>query len=213
MLVPSSYAARAPREVPLVHAGAMPIVALTAHECLVDLLKVQRGDVVLITAAAGGVGHLAVQIAARLGAHVVATASARNHELLRALGAETLIDYTAGDVAAAIRAKYPGGVDKALNGVTGDAAREAARTLREGGRMVDLPGSLEGAALGIHVDSDYVVRADGERLARIARMIDAGELRVHVEDTLPFERAPQALERVLQKHVRGVLALEVSRDA
>jgi NADPH:quinone reductase-like Zn-dependent oxidoreductase len=152
---------------------------------------------------------LAVQIASQRGALVVATASRRHHEFLRGLGAHTLIDYTDQDVAEAVRAQFSAGVDKALNGVTGEGAKQAARSLRPGGRMVDLPGTLAEAPPGVEVISDYVVRGDGARLARIARMVDDGALKLTVEDVLPFEQAPQALERVLTKRVRGKLALRV----
>ena len=95
---------------------------------------------VLITAAAGGVGHLAVQIAAGRGGRVVATASRRNRDFVRALGAETVIDYTAEDIAAAIRDRYPHGVDKALNGVAGEMADQVVRTLARAGGWSTSPG-------------------------------------------------------------------------
>jgi NADPH:quinone reductase-like Zn-dependent oxidoreductase len=212
-LVRESDAAIAPLSVPQVHAGSAPIAALTAHETLNDVLGVQAGEVVLITAAAGGVGHLAVQIAAGLGAHVVATASRRNHDFLRSLGAHTLIDYTSEDVVEAVRAKWPQGVDKALNGVTGRAAMQAVLAVRRGGRMVDLPGTLEDALheakLDVDVETGYVVRADGPRLAKLARMLDHGELKLHVDAVHSFDDAPGALARVLGKHVRGTLALVI----
>jgi NADPH:quinone reductase-like Zn-dependent oxidoreductase len=207
MVVPHSCAAFSPEVLSPVHAGAVPIVGLTAHETLNKVLEVKSGETVLITAAAGGVGHLAVQIAAGLGAHVVATASGRNHEFLRGLGARTLIDYTKEDVVAAVRERWPAGVDKILNGVTGEAARQALRALRDGGRMVDLPGELSDIPPGVEVITDYVVRADGDRLGRLATMIDYGELKIHVDAVYSFEAAPKALARVLEKHVRGTLAL------
>src|SRR5712671_442252 len=207
MVVPHSYAAFSPQILSPVHAGAVPIAGLTAHETLNKVLQVKNGETVLITAAAGGVGHLAVQIAAGLGAHVVATASRRNHDFLRQLGARTLIDYTSEDVVAAVRAKWPGGVDKVLNGVTGAAARQALLALRKGGRMVDLPGELTDVPPDIEVISDYVVRADGDRLGRLATMMDYGELKIHVDAVYSFDAAPKALARVLEKHVRGTLAL------
>lgn len=210
MLVPASYVARAPASLDLTRAGAVPIVGLTAHETLTDILEVRQGDVVLITAAAGGVGHLAVQIAAGLGAHVVATASRSNHDFVRALGAETVIDYMAEDIVAAIRARYPDGVDKALNGVTGEAANQVVRTLRDGGRMVDLPGSVSVMRSGVRVDTEYVVRADADRLTRLARMIDDGRLTVEIQDIIPFERAADALEVVLARHVRGKVVLKIA---
>ena len=107
MLVPTSYAARAPSSLDLTRAGGVPIVGLTAHETLTDILEVHRGDVVLITAAAGGVGHLAVQIASRLGGRVIATASRRNEAFVRGLGAEAVIDYQSEDLLEAIRSRYP----------------------------------------------------------------------------------------------------------
>ncbi|WP_165235431.1 NADP-dependent oxidoreductase [Aquisphaera insulae] len=210
MLSPASYVARAPASLDLTRAGGVPIVGLTAHETLTDLLAVQRGDVVLITAAAGGVGHLAVQIASRLGAHVVATAGRRNLDFVRALGAETVIDYTAEDVVTAIRAHYPDGIDKALNGVAGEEANRVARTLRKGGRMVDLTGSVSEVPRDVRVDREYVVRADGNRLSRVARMIDDGWLKAEIQESLPFERAPDALEVVQAKHVRGMIVLRIA---
>jgi NADPH:quinone reductase-like Zn-dependent oxidoreductase len=207
MLVPESYAAPIPEVLSPVHAGSVPIVGLTAHETLNKVLQVKNGETVLITAAAGGVGHLAVQIAAGMGAHVVATASRRNHDFLRELGAQTLIDYSTEDVAAAVHAKWPAGVDKVLNGVTGEAAKQAVGALRKGGRMVDLPGELSDIPPDVEVITDYVVRADGDRLARLAIMIDYGELKVHVDAVYSFENAPKALARVLEKHVRGTIAL------
>ena len=107
MLVPVSYAARAPASLDLTRAGGVPIVGLTAHETLTDILEVHQGDVVLITAAAGGVGHLAVQIASRLGGRVVGTAGRRNAAFVRGLGAEAVIDYRSEDLLEAIRSRYP----------------------------------------------------------------------------------------------------------
>ena len=167
----------------------MPIVGLTAHETLTDILEVHRGDVVLITAAAGGVGHLAVQIASRLGGRVIATASRRNEAFVRGLGAETVIDYQSEDLVEAIRSRYPQGVDKAVNGVEGETANQVVQALRDGGQMVDLTGSATAGRPDVRVIKDYVVRADGDRLATIARMIDDGHLRVEVQQVFPFERA------------------------
>lgn len=209
MLVPESYVARSPASLELTRAGAVPIAGLTAHETLTETLEVKQGELVLITAAAGGVGHLAVQIAAGLGAHVIATAGRRNHEFVRALGAQTVIDYKAEDVVAAVRNRFPKGVDKALNGVTGEAANQVVWTLREGGRMVDLPGTVSVARPGVQIDTDYVVGADAGRLGRLARMIDDGHLKVEIQDVVPFDKAPDALEMVLAKHVRGKIVIKI----
>jgi NADPH2:quinone reductase len=209
MLVPLPYVAAPPTGLDLKRAGAIPIAALTAHETLVDLLQVRRNDVVLITAAAGGVGHLAVQIAAHLGARVVATATLRNHDFVRALGAETVIDYTTENVVGAIRAKYPGGVDKALNGIRGEAANEIVDAVRVGGHIVDLPRAISVKRTGVEIDSDFMVHGDGTRLRLLSRMIDDLPIRVEIHDIVPFERAQEALDMVLGKHVRGRVALGI----
>lgn len=209
MLVPFDRVALAPTSLGLTHAGAVPIVGLTAHEALVDMLKVAKNDVVLITAAAGGVGHLAVQIAARRGARVIGTARTQNHEFLRALGAEVLIDYTRVDFVEATRRLFPEGVDKALNGVGGETANEVVKAVRPEGHVVDLTGSATASLPRGRVDTDYVVRPDRARLTTLARMFDRGELRLEVAHAVPFAHAPTGLAEVLEKSVRGVLVLKI----
>ena len=212
MLVPEPYVARAPASLTLPQAGAVPIVGLTAHETLHDLLEVKKGDVVLITAASGGVGHLAVQMAKKLGGVVVATAGTEHVEFVRGLGADHVIDYTKENVVDAIRARFPRGIPKALNGVPGDAANVYMEVMAEGGHLVDLPGEMTARRSGVRVKGDYVVQADGDRLARVANLIDDG-VRVEFSESFDFEHAPQALTRVLTKHVRGKLELRVVEHA
>ncbi|HVH42557.1 MAG TPA: NADP-dependent oxidoreductase [Labilithrix sp.] len=209
MLVPFRRVALAPMSLDLTHAGAAPIVGLTAHETIVDILKVERHDVVLITAAAGGVGHLAVQIAARRGARVIAIARRQNHEFLRALGAEFLIDYTRQDFVETIRANFPAGVDKALNGVEGATANKVIQAVRPRGHVVDLTGSATASLPDCRVDIDYVVRPDRVRLATLAHMFDRGELKLEIAHPVPFARARDGLAEVLTKQVRGVLVLKI----
>lgn len=209
MQVPESYVARMPTSLNLTEASAVPVVGLTAHETLIDILQVQSGDVLLITGAAGGVGHLAVQIAKRLGARIVATARRQNHDFVRTLGAETVIDYTAEDMIGVIRARYPKGVDKVLNCVAGEMANHAVQVMREGGRMVDLLGSVSVHRPDVEIKRNYIVRADANRLALITDLIDNGGLFVVIQDVFPFKRASDALDAVLAKHVRGKVVLKI----
>ena len=104
----------------------------------------------------------------------------------------------------------PDGVDKALNGVPGEEANRVVGTLRKGGRMVDLTGSVSVVPRDVRVDREYVVRADGDRLSRVARMIDDGWLKVEIQEFFPFERAPDALKVVQAKHVRGKIVLRIA---
>jgi NADPH:quinone reductase-like Zn-dependent oxidoreductase len=209
MLVPQRYAAPPPQALDLTRSGAVPIAGLTAHECVLDILKVEKGQSMLITAAAGGVGHIAVQIAAHAGAHVVASAGPANLDFVTSLGAEMVIDYTSQDLADAVLGRYPGGVDKALNGVPGEAANEILAAVRAGGTVVDLPGAITAVRRGVRVISDYVVKGDGARLRALSRMIDDGRVRAEIGQVFPFERAPDALEMVLGKHLRGKVALKI----
>ncbi|MEO6418015.1 MAG: zinc-binding dehydrogenase, partial [Polyangiaceae bacterium] len=164
----------------------------------------------LITAAAGGVGHFAVQLAKRLGAHVVATASRRSRAFVHALGADTVIDYTAEDVIEGVLNRFPEGVHKALNGVSGDMANKVARAVRKGGKVVDLTGSASVKVPGVQIITDYGVEANADGLARLARMIDEGRLHVRTQEVFPFDDAPLALERAAAGHVHGKLALEIA---
>ena len=188
----------------------MPIVGLTAHETLTDILEVHRGDVVLITAAAGGVGHLAVQIASRLGGRVVATAEPAERGVRARPGGRGRDRLPTEDLVEAIRSRYPHGVDKAVNGVEGETANQVVQVLRDGGQMVDLTGSATAGRSDVRVIRDYVVRADGDRLASITRMIDDGHLRLEVQQVFPFDRASAALELVQSKHVRGKIVLGIA---
>jgi NADPH:quinone reductase-like Zn-dependent oxidoreductase len=211
MLVPQTYVAPIPASLTPIEAGGVPIAALTAHETLIDVLRVTRDEVVLINAAAGGVGHIAVQLASGLGAQVVATASRRNHDFVAGLGAAAVIDYDAvGDVAKAIRDRYPGGVDKALNCVSGNAANDYVAALKDGAKMVDLPGAVSVQRPGVEIISDYVVRGNGARLADLTQRFDRGALRLVVHEVIPFDEAQRALDLVLARHVRGKVVLKIA---
>jgi NADPH:quinone reductase-like Zn-dependent oxidoreductase len=212
MLVPEAYAAPAPAGLDPIRAGAVPVAAMIAHETLRDLLDVQPDDLVLITAASGGVGHFAVQIAAHCGARVVATTSRDNRDFVSALGATMVVDYDASNLGLAIQARFPEGVNKALNlkAVGSGTGDQVAQILCEGGHMVDLTGTVSVDRPAVQIDSDYMVRGDGARLLAIAHMIDDALLDVHIHGTLPFERAPEALEMVLAGQVRGKVVLDMT---
>jgi NADPH2:quinone reductase len=209
MLLPASQVARAPVTLNLTRAGAVPVAGLTAHETLTDILNVQPGDVVLIAGAAGGVGHLAVQIAAGLHARVLATACRRHHDFVRSLGAEAVIDPSQQNVADAVRTLHPRGVDKVLSTVRGPLADQVAQAVRPGGRLVDLSGAVSVVPDGVHVHGAYMVKPDADRLARLARMIDGRRLKVEIQEVFSFEWGPYALEVAEAGHVRGKLVLEI----
>jgi NADPH2:quinone reductase len=210
MLVQARHAARAPSALDLVRAGGLPIVGLTAHETLNDILKVVDGDGVLVTPGAGGVGHLAVQLASAVGARVAAIGSAGNHDFLQRLGARWAIEYHDRQWVEKVREVLPPGADKALCGLSStEAANQAARTLRRGGRMLDLTGKVTRKPSDVEVIGDYVVEGDGARLELLTAMVDARRLELEVQQVFPFDQAPEALQTVLRGHVRGKIVIAI----
>ncbi|MEU8849183.1 NADP-dependent oxidoreductase [Streptomyces sp. NPDC048564] len=189
---PARVFAHKPASVDHIQAGALPLVSLTAWQALVEYADVQPGQRVLIHAAAGGVGHVAVQIAKARGAHVIGTASAGKHEFLRGLGADEVIDYRETDFAEAVK-----DVDVVLDTLGGETSVRSLGVLRPGGVVVSiLPvGSddfyEEAERLGVRalrmlVDSD---RAD---LRAIADLVDTGQLRAEIAGTFPLADAAEA---------------------
>jgi len=193
-------------------AAAVPLAALTAWQALADTARVQSGQRVLITAAAGGVGHFAVQFAKHLGAHVVGVASARHHDYLTHLGVDDLVDYTAVRFEEAVQ-----DVDVVID-LVGDAhdatSTRALTVLRGGGLLVAVPTGvtppLQGAAdeMGVRVTS-FLVEPDGPALTRIAALIDAGEVAVEVAEVFPLEQAGHAHALGAAGRTRGKLVLRI----
>ncbi|RKE20901.1 NADP-dependent oxidoreductase [Streptomyces sp. TLI_171] len=183
-----------PAAVDVVQAGALPLAALTAWQALVDTAQVQAGDRVLVHAAAGGVGHLAVQIAKARGAYVIGTASAAKHEFLRGIGADETVDYRETDFAEAVR-----DVDVVLDTVGGDYQLRSLPTLRRGGLLVSiLPVPAEGLAeeaerLGVRT-AMMLVEADHAGMAAVADLAERGLLRAEIAGTFPLEQAARAHE-------------------
>ncbi|MQY27331.1 2-haloacrylate reductase [Nocardia sp. RB56] len=190
----------APRPANVDHhtAAALPTAALTARQAL-DLAKVVAGERVLIHAAAGGVGHLAVQLAVLRGARVICTARAANHEFLRDLGADEVIDYTATDFTTAVR-----DVDVVLDLVGGDYGSRSLRVLRPDGRYVTAQQSDAGEDPRVALVTGAPSPA---QLAEIGELVGAGRVRVHIDQAIPLAQAGKAHELSESGRVRGKLVL------
>ncbi|WP_234401759.1 NADP-dependent oxidoreductase [Thermobifida halotolerans] len=207
---PARHFARKPRGLDHVHAAAVPLAGLTAWQALVDIAHVRPGDRVLVHAAAGGVGHLAVQIAGALGAHVIGTASAGKHALLRELGADELIDYTARDFTEAVA-----DVDVVVDLVGGDYVDRSLRVLRRGGWYVNVPEpfsaeevAAKAAAVGVR-GAALMVEPDHAALERITDLVESGRLRPVVAETLPLDRAAEAHRTGQDGRTAGKIVLTV----
>jgi NADPH:quinone reductase-like Zn-dependent oxidoreductase len=208
--VPAAFLAPRPPSLSWAAAAALPLAGLTAHQSLIEALDVNQGATLLIHAAAGGVGSFAVQIASDANAHVLGTASARNHDHLRELGAARALDYHE-DWAGQVREAHPDGIDAVLDTVGGETLEASLRLLGDGGRIasiVDPTVAERAAALGRRGRYVYA-RPDGGRLAVLGRMVEDGRLQVHVERTFPLEAAAEAHALLQEGHVRGKLALEL----
>lgn len=191
-------------------AAGVPIVGETAYRSLHEAGKIQRGQTVLIHGAAGGVGSAAVQIAKAAGARVIGTASPNNHEFLKSIGADQVIDYRSQrfeDVAK--------NVDLVLNTVDPQTATRSVKVLRPGGILVSVAGAPDVAACAAakiictrpNRDSGA---SNADMLARIMELADAGKFKVHVDQSYAMADAAQAWAKSRTHHTRGKLIIQVS---
>jgi NADPH:quinone reductase-like Zn-dependent oxidoreductase len=199
-----------PRKLSTAQAGAMAVDAVTALRGL-NLLDITPGASVLIFGASGGIGHLAVQLAKRMGARVLAVASGEDGvRLARDLGADAAVDGHEEDVTTAAREFAPGGLDAALLTAGGEAAEKAAETVRDGGR-ISYPHGVEPEPQerpGVTAQS-YDGDPDRETIRKLNQLIEAGPFEVHVDRTFTLDQAAEA-HRALEKHHLGKLALRLS---
>ncbi|MFF3346272.1 NADP-dependent oxidoreductase [Streptomyces sp. NPDC002779] len=189
---PARAFALKPAVIDHVQAGALPLVSLTAWQALAETADLQAGQRVLIHAAAGGVGHVAVQIAKARGAYVIGTASEGKHDFLRELGADELIDYRSTDFAEAVR-----DVDVVLDTIGDDYSLRSLRVLRPGGLLVSiLPvGSdelyQEAERLGVRA-LRMLVDASHSGMRAVADLVERGALRATIAGTFPLADAAEA---------------------
>lgn len=222
--VDASDLALAPTTISLIEAASFPLVALTAWQALVVRGNVRPGQKVLIHGGAGGAGSITIQLAKHLGAHVATTASAKNADFVRSLGADEVIDYRTQDFE-----KVLSGYDFVLDSVGGENLEKSLRILRPGGKAIGISGPPDPAfakriglnpllRLAITALSGKVRRqakklgvtyeflfmsASGDQLREIADLIDDGTLRPVVGNTFSFDETPDALESIAKRGVNG----------
>jgi len=207
---PTRHFTRLPASLDHIQGAALPLAALTAWQALVDTADVRPGQRVLIHAAAGGVGHLGVQIAKSRGAHVIGTARRIKHEFLRSLGADELIDYTEQDFAETLRE-----VDVVLNTIEGDYAARSLRTLRPGGTLVSIlpldPAFPHAQAREAGVRAVFMlVEPDRAGLEAISALVESGRLQVRLDSVFPLAEAARAHARGETSQATGKIVLSVA---
>ena len=207
-LLPAADLAPKPRTLDHMHAAAVPLSALTAWQALFEHGDLEPGQRVLIHGAAGGVGGFAVQMARSRGAHMIATASPRHAESLRALGVNEIIDYTSVKFESAVS-----NVDLVFDTVGGQTQERSFQTLRRGGRLISIAAPpLPAKALEAGVDAMFfIVRPNRSQLIEIGKLIDAGKLKVAVQSVFPLSQTKEAFELAAAGHLRGKIVVQVAQ--
>lgn len=206
-LVVASQLAPKPKTVDFQAAAALPLVASSAYQALVDTLQLQAGQKILIHGGGGGIGSVAIQLAKHLGAHVATTASAQSADFVRALGADEVIDYHDQDFSTVI-SDY----DAVFDTVGGDTYTNSYKVLKKGGQLVsmmqDSDTSLEQqySVTATHIFTDI----SAERLVAIAQLVDDGAIKVSVDKVFPLEETAQAMEYQKSGHPAGKVVIAIA---
>lgn len=225
--------AKKPSSISHAEASGVPLAGLTAWQCLFDRMGVTRGQKVLIHAGAGGVGTFAIQFAKHAGAHVIATASARNHDLLRELGADECVDYTTTSVVDVVS-----DCDAVLDAVGGKTTLESIQMAKPGGWVVSIASlpdpvtaremgigfvprlfltlmtrKVVGAAKRAGVNYRFLfLEPRADQLQEIAALIDGGSVKVIVDSVYPLDQFKEAFAKQEAGHARGKIVLRVTPD-
>ncbi len=206
IVVKESELALKPKSIDHIHAAALPLVALTAWQTLFDAAGLSAGQRVLIHAASGGVGHIAVQLAKEKGAHVIGTAAAKNHVFLRKLKVDQMIDYDTERFEDVVKP-----VDVVLDTIGGDTQARSWKVLKPGGILVSIASPPDAKVAAEHgVRQAFVfTQPNAAQLAEIAQLVDAEKLKVIVETILALSDATRGQELSERGHTRGKIVLRV----
>jgi len=205
-----SALAHKPKHTSFEEAAATPLAGLTAWQALFEHGQLKPGQTVLIHAGAGGVGHFAVQLAKWKGATVIATAAAANHEFLKKLGADVVIDYSSEKFEEVIAARGLK-VDLVLDSIGGDTQTRSLAVLNKGGMLVSIVQPPDQAVLkemGLR-GLVFLVHPSGSQLKELAERIDAGDVTPHVSQTFPLRDAAKAQDASRTGKTRGKIVLKV----
>ncbi|AKT38086.1 NADP-dependent oxidoreductase [Chondromyces crocatus] len=208
-IVPERQASRKPSTLSFRDAAAVPASALTAWQALYESGHLRAGQTVFVQGGSGGLGGYAIQFAKLRGARVIASASTKNLDLLRQLGADEVVDYTTTRVTDVVR-----NVDVVLDAVGGEVLTAAIPLVRRGGFVVTLVGTPDAATLEKHgaLGVGANVRPDAKQLDAIRGLFEAGKLQVHVTQTYPLAEVEKAHAQIATGHTRGKLVLLIGEE-
>ncbi|MDP9423406.1 MAG: NADP-dependent oxidoreductase [Pseudomonadota bacterium] len=219
-----------PKNLSMEEAASIPLVALTAWQVLVERAQLKKGQKILVHAGSGGVGTIAIQLAKHLGATVATTTSSANVELVKSLGADVIIDYRKQDFAELLR-----DYDVVLNSLGPDILEKSLAVLKPGGKLISISGPPDPAfakSIGAswffrqavrllslkirrrakrhRIDYSFLfMKANGDQLGEITKLIEAGAIRPVVDRTFPFDQTPEALAYVDSGRAKGKVVIKV----
>jgi NADPH:quinone reductase-like Zn-dependent oxidoreductase len=206
LVAPANQLARKPQNLPHAEAAALPLVGLTAHQGL-EAMNLQVGETLLVHAAAGGVGHVVVQLAKARGAKVICTASAKNLEFLKNLGADEVVDYTQTPFEQVVKK-----VNAVFDCVGGEVQARSFSVLRSGGRLVSILGKPSEELADKHGVKTFqiLVKPDKAGLEHLTQLIEAGRVKPVVQEVFVLEDIAKAHDLVATGHVRGKVVVSLS---
>jgi NADPH:quinone reductase-like Zn-dependent oxidoreductase len=198
---------RKPENLDFTEAAAAPLVSVSAYQALVESLKLQPGQKILIHGGAGGIGSMAIQLAKHLGAAVATTASESDMEFVRGLGADTIIDYKSQEFSEMLK-----DYDAVFDTVGGETYRKSFSVLKPGGAIVSMlepPEEALAKERGIKAYSQQT-RTTPDRLDAVRELLESGALRVNIDKTFPLEEAAEALEYLHMGSPKGKVVLTIA---
>jgi NADPH:quinone reductase-like Zn-dependent oxidoreductase len=205
---PADQLALKPKNISYEEAAGATLAALTAWQALVNICKVKKGDKVLIHAAAGGVGHYAVQIAKNFGSYVIGTASSANRDFVLKLGADEFVDYKSENFEEKVK-----DVDIVLESIAGnDHLLRSLETVKKGGNIVSIKSSPEGISAEKIKEKEIIfnrlmVRSNGDDMKQIAKMLEEKKISSHISQTFSFEDLPKAHQQIETSKTRGKIVV------
>lgn len=201
--------ARKPVNVDFAQAGALPLAGVSALQALEDHLKLKNGEKILIQGGAGGIGHLAVQLAKGLGAYVATTVGADDVEFVKSLGADQVINYQSQSFEEILT-----NFDAVFDTVGGQVLEKSAPVLKRGGRLVSMLGKPSAEAIekfGIEAIGQGT-KTDSSQLERLAKWVEAGQVKVHVAKVFPLVQVREAFDLLEKGQARGKVVLKIKND-
>ena len=207
VVVPSKNLVQMPNGMDFLEAAALPVAGKTAIECI-RTLDLTKGDTLFVAGASGAIGTLIIQLASNKGIRVICSASLKNHDYMKSLGAEMTVDYTNPNWKEEVKAFIPGGVDAAL-AIQRQTANDSMDVVKDHGKVITVSGDQLDAERGVKVQQFPHLLSFHEALEQLIPKITAGEVQIVIENSYPFEDAIEALTKTETRHARGKLVVKL----